>query len=184
MLHKLAHNATYLEKAAREVRCSACKRFITDLERQKRRTNEETPMCKIKRQKTSSKARLSYISPESRAKRKTLAQFERTNSIRKLQKYEENEVVLDDDQNDEMCQLMQKIGTDDLEALYKEGDQHGVRKVMEDIWVTDKEHQREEFTYDQATNSMLCSIAHNLTYESLFLVGNGGRGNRWNMITI
>ena len=28
---------------------------------------------------------------------------------------------------------MQKIGIDDLEALYKEGDQHGVRKVMEDI---------------------------------------------------
>jgi len=87
-------------------------------------------------------------------------------------------------QNDEMCQLMQKIGTDDLEALYKEGDQHGVRKVMEDIWVTDKGRQQDEFTHDQATNSTLCSIAHNLTYKSLFLVGNGSRGNRWNMITI
>ena len=31
------------------------------------------------------------MSPESRAKRKTLAQYERTNSIRKLPKYEESE---------------------------------------------------------------------------------------------
>ena len=101
-----------------------------------------------------------------------------------MQKYEESEIVVDDDQNDEMCQLMQKIGTDGLEALYKEGDQHGVRKGMEDIWVTDKERQRDEFTHDQATNSVLCNIVYNITYESLFLVGNSGRGNRWSMITI
>jgi len=183
MLHKLAHNATYLEKAAGEVRCPACKRLVLDLKRQKKRTSEETPTRKSKRQRPSSRARLSHMSPDSQAKRKTLAQYERTNNVRKLQRYEESEVVLDDDQNNEMCQIMQKIGTDELETLYKEGDEHGVRKIMEDIWITDKERQREQFTHDQAANSMLSIIAQTFLLV-FFYVGNGGRGNRWNMITI
>jgi len=92
------------------------------------------------------------MSPASRAKRKTLAQYERTSNIRKLEKYEENDVILDDDQNNEMCEIVQRIGADELENLYKEGDKHGVRKIMQDIWVTDKERQRDEFTHDQAIN--------------------------------
>ena len=84
-------------------------------------TNEETPTQRIKRQKPSSRARLSYMSPASQLKRKTLAQYERTNNIRKLQKYEESEVILDDDQNNEMCQIMEKIGVDELAKLYKKG---------------------------------------------------------------
>jgi len=91
-----------------------------------------------------------------------------------LQRYEESEVVLDDDQNNEMCQIMQKMGTDELETLYKEGDEHGVRKILEDIWITDKERQRERFTHDQAANSMLSIIAQ--TYLlAFFYVDNGGR---------
>jgi len=54
MLHKLSHNATHLEKAAEEVRCSACKQLILDLEWQKKRTSKETPTRKIKRQRPSS----------------------------------------------------------------------------------------------------------------------------------
>ena len=155
MLFKLAHNDREMEKDAIEVKCSACKRLITDLEHQKERTKKETPTRKIKRQKPSSRARLSYMSPASQAKRRTLAQYERTNNIQKLQKYEESEVTLDDEQHSEMCQIMENIGTHDLEMLYKEGDEHGVRKVMQDIWITDKERQRNEFASDQATNSTL-----------------------------
>ena len=81
----------------------------------------ETPTQRIKRQKLSSRARLSYMSPASQLKCKTLAQYERTNNIRKLQKYEESEVILDDDQNNEMCQIMEKIGVDELAKLYKKG---------------------------------------------------------------
>ena len=39
------------------------------------------------------------MSPVSQAKRKKLAQYERTSNIRKLKKYEDNEVTLDDEQN-------------------------------------------------------------------------------------
>ena len=48
---------------------------------------------------------------------------------------------------------MEKVTTEDVEKLYKEGDEHGVRKVMQDIWITDKEHQRMEFACDQVTHS-------------------------------
>ena len=155
MFFKLAHNARKVDRDAREVKCSACKRLITDIKYQKERTSKETPTRKAKRQRPSSRARLSYMSPASQAKRKKLAQYERTNNIRKLQKYEESEVILDDDQNSEMCQIMEKVMTEDLEKLYKEGDEHGVRKMMQDIWITDKVRQRMEFACDQAANSML-----------------------------
>ena len=57
---------------------------------------------------------------------------------------------------------------DDLEKLCKEGDEHGVRKIMQDIWITDKECQRKEFACNQATNSMLYyTIKLDLTYNSV-----------------
>ena len=63
---------------------------------------------------------------------------------------------------------MEKVTTEDVEKLYKEGDEHAVRKVMQDIWITDKEHQRMEFTCDQATNSTLyCNKKINLTNNSV-----------------
>ena len=46
MWFKLAHNATASEKAALEVRCMYCKRLVTDLECQKRRTVAESPSRK------------------------------------------------------------------------------------------------------------------------------------------
>ena len=62
------------------------------------------------------------MSPASQAKRKKLAQYERTNSIRKLGINEQTEVVLDADQNDEMVNLVQNIENDDLEKLCLEGE--------------------------------------------------------------
>ena len=152
LLFQLAHNATAEEKSSAEVKCYPCKRLVSDLERQKRRTSEETPTRKTKRQDPSSRARLSYMSPDSRAKRRKLAQYERTSNIRKLAKYEENEIDLDDEQNDEMCAIMEKMGDTDLQTLYDEGDKHGVGDILKEIWATDLNRQKKEFSHDQATN--------------------------------
>ena len=57
------------------------------------------------------------MSPASQAKRKKLAQYERTNSFRKLARYEENEVTLDDEQNDEMNSVVEKIGDEEVQRL-------------------------------------------------------------------
>ena len=56
----LAPNATLAEKKSKEARCQACKRLITDLNCQLRRTLKESPARKLKRQAASSRARLSY----------------------------------------------------------------------------------------------------------------------------
>ena len=148
LLFQLARNATQSERSAQEVRCSACKRLVLDLNHQKKRTGAETPTRRIKRQHLSSRARLSYMSPASQAKRKKLAQYERTSNIRKLKKYEDNEVTLDDEQNDEMCNIVEQIWTEDLETLCKEGDEHGVGRLMKDLWITDNERKRQEFSTD------------------------------------
>ena len=155
LLFELSHNATATEKVSSELRCYPCKRLITDLEHQKRKTSAETPTRKIKRQRPSSKAKLSCMSPASRARRKRLAQYERTNHIRKLNSFEDSEVMLNDDQNEEMCSIVRSIGNDELEQLCLEGEKHGVGKIMKDIWLTDAQQGKQEFFEDQAKTSML-----------------------------
>ena len=148
-----ASNVSAVEKSAKEVKCPACKRLIHDLNRQKKRTVAESPSRKIKRQLLSSRARLQYMSPASQKKRKLYAQYERTNSIRKLEKYEDSELVLDEEQNEEMCAVMEAIQPEELKKLFEEGDQHGVGNLMKNIWFTDKQRQNSEFSCDQVRNS-------------------------------
>ena len=155
LLFELARNASKEQKDSQEVRCGPCTRLVTDLEHQKRRTAAETPTRKVKRQHPSSQARLSFMSPASQAKRKKLAQYERTNSFRKLARYEENEVTLDDEQNDEMNSVVEKIGDEEVQRLCDEGEKFGIGSIMKDIWTTDLDRQRREFSHDQVTNSKL-----------------------------
>ena len=62
--------------------------------------------------------------------------------MRKLASFEASKIVLDDDQNYEMCNVVQSIGNNDLEKLYLEGENHGVAK---DIWLTDVQRRRGKF---------------------------------------
>ena len=81
---QLASNATSAEKSAKEVQCSPCKRLVTDLNCQRRRTLAEGPGRKMKRQSSSSRARLTYMSLASQQKRKTSALTERSNMIEEV----------------------------------------------------------------------------------------------------
>ena len=120
---KLASNATASEKASAEVRCKHCKRLVLDLECQKRRTLSESPSRKVKRQSVSSKARLSYMSPASQLKRRQNVQYTRKLCARKLARYKENEVMLNEEQHTEMCSIVERTENDDLEKLFKEGNE-------------------------------------------------------------
>jgi len=155
-----AANAPVAEKKASEVKCAACKRLVHSLNLQRRRTLAESPSRKIKRQDPSSCARLDKMSPFSQQKRKQRAQYERSSSKWKLNKLEESEVLLDDEQSEEMSAVMDAVQDDKLELLYQEGDQHGVGGLMKTIWLTDKERQKKEFDQDQAKNGELffCTI--------------------------
>jgi len=155
----LAPNAKAAEKGAKEVKCPACKRLVTDLNCQRRRTLSESPGRKVKRQNPSSRARLSYMSPASQQKRKKRTQVERSNDKLKLAKCRAAELDLSDEQNDDMCNISETIEAtqrDELDKLFAEGDAHGVGGVLKNIWEMDRSRQRDQFLRDQATNSKCC----------------------------
>ena len=153
----LASNATAAEKASMEVHCTACKRLIHYLNCQRRRTLAESPSRKLKRQLSSSRARLSYMSPASQNKRKCHAQSERSNLLRKLEKCSESDVTLNDEQHDEMCAIVESIRTEELEKILLEGSEHGVGDLMKEIWYTDSKRQKQQFLHDQSKNGKLYS---------------------------
>ena len=90
----------------------------------------ESSSRKIKRQAASSKAKLTYMSPESQSKCKQNALTERNNDKIKLAKYEQTEITLVDEQYEEkMCTIVntiKEVGKADLEKIFVEGDAHGV----------------------------------------------------------
>ena len=147
-----ALNISAKEKEAGEVMCPACKRMVQYLKLQKKRTLAESPGKKIKRQLPSSRARLKYMSPASQQMRKQYAQYQRSSNIRKLARLEESEVVLDKEQNEEMCAMVEAVQAEELEKLFQEGEQHGVGSLMKKVWFTDKDRQKKEFFQDQERN--------------------------------
>ena len=154
----LAANASKEEKDAKEVMCGGCKRLLTDLNYQKKRTSAESPARKIKRQSASSRAKLVNMSPYSQQKRKQNVQNARTNSFKKLTKYEESEIILDGEQHDEMCSIVENTEAEVLAKIFEEGDEHGVGDIMKEIWVTDKKREQQQFKGDQANNSKVVRL--------------------------
>ena len=58
-----------------------------------------------------------------------------------MARYEENEIELDDEQNDEMRAIVEKMGDEDLQKLFDEGEKHGAGSILKDIWATDLDRQ-------------------------------------------
>ena len=144
-------NAPLTAKSSAEVNCKACKRLISDLDWQLKRTTDESPSAKVKRQTASSRARLTYMSPSSRTKRKQNATMERGLDKRKLARYENTEITLSEEQHTEMCDIMDavdRVGADDLQRIFEEGESHGIGNKLKEIWTMDKRQQLESFQKD------------------------------------
>lgn len=160
-----------MEKAAAEVRCSACKRLITDLNCQRKRTLSESPDRKLKRQETSSRARLTYMSPNSRLKRQKNARSSRSNDKKRIAKLNSGDIniELSEEQHTEMCDITSMIAEDrneELAKLFSESDVHGVGDMIRDIWKTDIKKQN-KFMNDQAHNDMYTTI--NISYTCIYI---------------
>lgn len=156
MWFEIGKKARKERREANEVVCSRCVRLRCDLERQIKRTENESPSKKIKRQNPSSRARLSYMSPTSQLKRAQSQRIERGKDKRKLQRYEHTELPLDSEQDDEISTVVSTIDqsfSDELEKLYEEGDEHGVGDKLRDVWSVDSKRERSEFKTDQSRNS-------------------------------
>ena len=61
------------------------------------------------------------MSPASQQRRKSNAQSERSNMIRKLEKYSDADVKLNDEQHNEMCSVVERVSNEDLDKIFPEG---------------------------------------------------------------
>ena len=185
--YQLPMNAPLVDKHAKEVLCSSCKRLKSDLDWQRKQTMCESPSRRLKRQASSSKAKLSYMSPASQAKRKQNVLTERNNDKKKLTKYENTEVTLSDEQHEEMSTIVNKIeevGKAELEKIFVEGDSHGVGTQVREVWMTDNRQQLSQFKADQEKN---CELQNRYSKFSIFkcvFLATGKRSNQWSMVTI
>ena len=153
--HKIGKTTSQERKQAAEVLCRSCIIQRSHLDRQVQRKLAESPARKLKRQRPSSSAKLSYMSPFSQRKRKE-RQRNRTRSLKaKLSKYEPTEINLDDEQDREMENIMEVIeqeGSGKLENLFQEGEKHGVGQKLRDIWKADKRQKKDSFNKDQVSS--------------------------------
>ena len=74
----------------------------------------------------------------------TDTQLERKRDKKMLKKYECVEVTLENEQQEDMCEIIDKISNSEfcLNDLFAEGDKHGVGQVMKDLWEMDKRKVR------------------------------------------
>ena len=89
-----------------EVMCASSKRLHTDLDHQKHRS-EVIPARKIARQKPLSHFKLQNLSPASAAVREKATQMECSVDKARLARHED--IELDDEQSEELCDVMKKI---------------------------------------------------------------------------
>lgn len=158
MWFELGKCASRLKKEAEAVTCTQCVRLKCNLDRQVKRTQDESPSKRAKRQAPSSRAYLTYMSLSSQLKRKRNAKVERDNTTQKLKRYEHTEVPLDTNQDDEMNEIVSIIENefqDELDKLLAEGEKHGVGHKMKEIWSANKQRDSRDFRNDQIFNSEL-----------------------------
>ena len=172
-----ALNANATEKAATEVKCTACKRLFQYLNLQKKRTLAESPGKNIRRQNPSSQAHLQYMSPASQQACKCYTQCQRSSNIRKLARLEENEVVLDNEQHKEMSAVVEAVQAEELERLFQ-GEQHGVGSLMKMSGLLIQIVREKSFPRNSKAHIVYCSC--NILFYS-HIETSGGHGN---MITI
>uniref|UniRef100_A0A1X7TRQ2 Uncharacterized protein n=1 Tax=Amphimedon queenslandica TaxID=400682 RepID=A0A1X7TRQ2_AMPQE len=161
MWYELPRNSSQTKRESEELLCRQCVRLKCNLERQARRTSEESPSKKLKRQCATSRARLTYMSPTSQMKRKASQKISKDSMSRKLNQYFAEKVTLGQEQNEELNNVMTVIEDKcrkELDDIFAEGELHGVAQRMRDIWESDKNSEVGQFTQDQSQNSKLMHV--------------------------
>ena len=170
LLHQLAHNATMEEKSQYVVLCKQCKRLRALLNHQQNRSSKVDPSTKLQMQQQSSNYKLKHLSPASAQKRKKATQRERSADKAKLDKYDHLDVTLDDDQNDELNAVIEKIEeqhNDELGKVFQEGEAKSkhIGNSMRNIWQSDRCAQT-TFLKDQQRNSKGNAIVLYFNYNN------------------
>lgn len=152
LYHKLAKNASLVEKAAAEVQCAACKRLVHDLRQLVAKKVAISPRRKASWVQPSSHFKMKYLSPASLQKRKQLIKQERARDKRIVEQYNRTRLTLDDEQHDEVCGIINSIENthkDELEKVLGEADKEGAGESIREMWKIDSQKAKKHFQDDQ-----------------------------------
>lgn len=159
----IPRSTTKQKKMASEVACTECAKLKHDLRRAANRISSAKPETKVQHQQAESSYPLKYLSPASLKTRKANIKSKQMRERRMLKKYIPDEVILDDQQHQEMCQIQSFIEEstgDELESLFVEGEQQvpGVGSTVHKVWEDDKRSAQQKaslssFQEDQERNS-------------------------------
>lgn len=151
------------KRMASEVTCTECAKLKHDLRRAANRILSATPETKVQHQQAESTYLLKYLSPASLKTQKANIKSKQMRERRMLKKYVPDEVILDDQQHQEMCQIQSFIEEstgDELESLFVEGEQQepNVGSILRKVWEDDKRSAQHKasllsFQEDQERNS-------------------------------
>ena len=161
MWFRVPRNTSKQKRMASEVVCTECATLKHDLRRAAKRLSSATSATKMQHQQAESTYPMKYLSPASLKTRKMNIKCQRIKERRMMKKYVPDEIILDDQQHQEMCQIQSSIeesAVDELESLFA-GEQQGpnVGSVLRQVWESDKRSQHAtsvmSFQEDQERNS-------------------------------
>lgn len=163
MWFPVPRNTSKQKRIASEIVCTECATLKHDLRRAAKRLSSATPATKVQHQQAESTYPMKYLSPASLKTRKMNIKCQRIKE-RMIKKYVPDEVILDDLQHQEMCQIQSSIeesAVDELESLFTEGEQGpNVGSILRQVWESDKRSQHAasvmSFQEDQERNSKQC----------------------------
>lgn len=158
MWTELGRTASRERREATEVLCRYCVRLRCNLNHQVRRTKDQGPSKRMKQQDPSSRARLSYMSPNNKSKRTVNKRIERGKDKRKVKRFTRTDLTIDCEQAEEISAVVSMISrehSDELEKVFEQGKKHGVGSKLRDIWNLDARRDSIEFKKDQDRNGKL-----------------------------
>ena len=136
------------------IHCSFCEKLhhylVSEICRRQRVTPDQKAKCAL----PSSKCPISYLSPNTRAKRFEMTRQELTSAKKKLQKYEKNDVNVGEASNEELLTVVSHIhhkSRSELECLLTEAEKVGKGDILREKWKQDVE-DRISFDRDQRVN--------------------------------
>ena len=153
---------TLKQKMVLGVMCTACVTLKHDLRRAVKRLSLVMPESKVQHQQAGSTYLMMYLSPTSLKTRKMNIKCQRIKERRMIKKYVPDEIILNDQQHQELCQIqssIKEVAGSELESLFTEGEQRGahVGAILRQVWESDERSQHAasvtSFQEDQEKNS-------------------------------
>ena len=144
----MPRNMSKQKRIALKVTCTKCAKLKHDLRRAAKRLSSTTPETKVQHQQVESTYPLKHLSSSQSQDTKMNIKCQ---NIKERRMYVPDEVILDDQQHQEMCQIHSSIeesAANELESIFAECEQRGsnVGSILYQTWGSDMRAQYASLT--------------------------------------